>query len=266
MGKFFGRSGDVALKTWPGLVLPAPQPLSLPVSQSPSLPVRPRQKENRGCPPKKSGGPKIGRPSRPPKIESLRLFCSVLRLCRGLTLLVTALGRFAPLSLLQTLSWLISSAPRISARVSRAGGETSVVFLLRATQTSAGAVSFFLGGLPRPMVQLICFIFWWRGGHLKLRSRRPVGANPCSTFLGPVVVPFSPLFWLGGSPIKIDDRKKKGYPFSNLSTGGPSCSTFGWRGFHERRTNYQTKSAMFCFFHSHAVDKIHFAPVGMDGT
>ncbi|CAJ1341441.1 unnamed protein product, partial [Effrenium voratum] len=37
------------------------------------------------------------------------LFCSVLRLCRGLTLLVTALGRFAPLSLLQTLSWLISS-------------------------------------------------------------------------------------------------------------------------------------------------------------
>ena len=39
----------------------------------------------------------------------LRLFCSVLRLCRLLTVCIVALGRFAPASLMQTLSWLISS-------------------------------------------------------------------------------------------------------------------------------------------------------------
>eukprot|EP00434_Breviolum_minutum_P044350 symbB.v1.2.039602.t1/scaffold6677.1/size16253/1 len=37
------------------------------------------------------------------------LFCSVLRLCRLLTVCIVALGRFAPASLMQTLSWLISS-------------------------------------------------------------------------------------------------------------------------------------------------------------
>ena len=38
----------------------------------------------------------------------------------------------------------------------------------------------------------------------------------------------SPLFWKGeGSPTKIDYRKK-GYPYSDLSTGGP---TSGWGGF-----------------------------------
>ena len=40
----------------------------------------------------------------------LRLFCSVLRLCRVLLVSMAALGRFAPTSLMQTLSWLISSA------------------------------------------------------------------------------------------------------------------------------------------------------------
>lgn len=37
------------------------------------------------------------------------LFCSVLRLCRLLVVSIVALGRFAPASLMQTLSWLISS-------------------------------------------------------------------------------------------------------------------------------------------------------------
>ncbi|CAK9050439.1 unnamed protein product [Durusdinium trenchii] len=37
------------------------------------------------------------------------LFCSVLRLCRVLLVSMAALGRFAPTSLMQTLSWLISS-------------------------------------------------------------------------------------------------------------------------------------------------------------
>ena len=39
-------------------------------------------------------------------------------------------------------------------------------------------------------------------------------------FLGPRGVPFYP-FWGEGSPTKIDYRKK-GYLYSNLSTGGPS--------------------------------------------
>ena len=43
--------------------------------------------------------------------------------------------------------------------------------------------------------------------------------------LGPPVVPFYP--FLGeGSPTKIDYRKK-GYPYSNLSTGGPRFGLFG---------------------------------------
>ncbi|CAL1146543.1 unnamed protein product [Cladocopium goreaui] len=37
------------------------------------------------------------------------LFCSVLRLCRLVVVSIVALGRFAPASLMQTLSWLISS-------------------------------------------------------------------------------------------------------------------------------------------------------------
>ena len=39
--------------------------------------------------------------------------------------------------------------------------------------------------------------------------------------LGPPVVPFLTPFFGEGSPTKIDYRK--GYPYSNLSTGGPSC-------------------------------------------
>ena len=43
----------------------------------------------------------------------------------------------------------------------------------------------------------------------------------CS-WLGPPVVPFYPFFG-AGSPAKIDYRKKKWYPYSNLSlSGGPS--------------------------------------------
>ena len=47
------------------------------------------------------------------------------------------------------------------------------------------------------------------------------------THLGPPVVPFCPFFGGEGSPTKIDDRERKkrknGYPYSNLSTGGPSA-------------------------------------------
>ena len=42
--------------------------------------------------------------------------------------------------------------------------------------------------------------------------------------LGPPVVPFLNPFWGEGSPTKIDYRKK-GYPFSSLSTGGPREGT-----------------------------------------
>ena len=43
--------------------------------------------------------------------------------------------------------------------------------------------------------------------------------------VGPPVVPLShPFFCWEGSPTKIDYRKK-GYPYSFLSTGGPSCET-----------------------------------------
>ena len=38
--------------------------------------------------------------------------------------------------------------------------------------------------------------------------------------LGPPVVPFYQLFGVLGSPTKID--RKSWYPYSNLSTGGPS--------------------------------------------
>ena len=39
--------------------------------------------------------------------------------------------------------------------------------------------------------------------------------------LGALLSPF-----FGGSPTKIDDSAKSGYPYSNLSTGGPSvCAT-----------------------------------------
>ena len=40
---------------------------------------------------------------------SLRLFCSVLSLLRLSVLVVVAVGRFAPITVLQTLSWLLSS-------------------------------------------------------------------------------------------------------------------------------------------------------------
>ena len=44
--------------------------------------------------------------------------------------------------------------------------------------------------------------------------------NQSKPFLGPPVVPVSPLFG-GGVPYKIDYRERKKYPYSNLSTGGP---------------------------------------------
>ena len=43
----------------------------------------------------------------------------------------------------------------------------------------------------------------------------------CGHRLGPPVVPFYP-FWGECSPTKVDYRKKIGYPYSTLSTGGPS--------------------------------------------
>ena len=46
--------------------------------------------------------------------------------------------------------------------------------------------------------------------------------------LGPPVVPFLTNFSGRGSPTKIDYGRKIGYPYFNLSTGGPSGSPLGF--------------------------------------
>ena len=56
--------------------------------------------------------------------------------------------------------------------------------------------------------------------NAKLRSSN----GQHGTLLGPPVVPFYPFFG-EGSPTTIVYRKN-GYPYSNLSTGGPSCFSF----------------------------------------
>ena len=61
-------------------------------------------------------------------------------------------------------------------------------------------------------------------GHLTQKLRVPTPRS--ELYLGPPVVPFYP--FLGkGSPTKIDYRKK-GYPYSTLSTGGPSYGFVSW--------------------------------------
>ena len=52
------------------------------------------------------------------------------------------------------------------------------------------------------------------------------------------VVPFYP-FWGEGSPTKTDYREKIWYPYSNLSTGGPShfcCFPQSWQKIHQDAT------------------------------
>ena len=71
--------------------------------------------------------------------------------------------------------------------------------------------------------------FW--GFSLTGAAREAVPKSGCLRsylleYLGRPVVPFYPFVLLGeGSPTKID-YSKKGYPYSNLSTGGPSY--FAW--------------------------------------
>ena len=66
---------------------------------------------------------------------------------------------------------------------------------------------------------------WVSGGLLERRIPAKNGRVSvcyiCGCVLGPTSSALLSFFWGEGSPAKVDYRKK-GYPYSNLSTGGPS--------------------------------------------
>ena len=64
-----------------------------------------------------------------------------------------------------------------------------------------------------PLVFVWCFLFWCCGLSNCPFSTRPLVGLPVVLFY---------LFFGEGSPTKIDKKERSGYPFSNLSTRGPS--------------------------------------------
>ena len=56
---------------------------------------------------------------------------------------------------------------------------------------------------------------------LELDTTNPTQLGAMAVCLGPSVPFYRFIFW-GGSPYS-NRLRKKGYPYSNLSTGGPSC-------------------------------------------
>ena len=102
--------------------------------------------------------------------------------------------------------------------------------LWRRLTLSSGLFGVFLDDLS---ALFFVFFFWVGGSQPRMvvpticlpKSRTWVG-GPFDPFLQPEQAPRFPSsallpFWGEGSPTKIDYRKK-GHPFSNLSTGGPS--------------------------------------------
>ncbi|CAE7516158.1 Nup155 [Symbiodinium necroappetens] len=94
---------------------------------------------------------------------SLRLFCSVLSVLRLSVLVVVAVGRFAPITVLQTLSWLLSS---VLLAVSFAWGPVlldilqSLVLLLHVNPFDTGDMIIFRGNyLHVQQIKLLNTVF-----------------------------------------------------------------------------------------------------------
>ena len=62
--------------------------------------------------------------------------------------------------------------------------------------------------------------------QLGLKGNR---SGPCPWLGPPARCPFSPFFGWEDSPTKIDTREQSWYPYSNLSTGGPSWACLLFR-------------------------------------